>query len=232
MAEIDEGRLDRFEEKCRETEHNMAVFVESKLSKLRESAQTHALNMHENKENDNAIQQELNKIQLNNKKTSKVTEERNKKMDGLNSEISELSKVKSEFQLKSDALEARCAALRKEKQNIVQELDQLGSRADEKKDQMVAGLEFYEQWLGLKFSRVDEHVLKISFDGIDSTSPDRLFSFTVFVDPNDVYQVNYCEPRLSDLKSLVAILNKSNDFGKFVRMMRQKFVDSVKEESS
>ena len=63
------------------------------------------------------------------------------------------------------------------------ELIKCDSKAGQKKDQMVEGLELYQKWLGLDFARVDDHLLKISFTNIDTYDAERVYSFTVFVTP-------------------------------------------------
>ncbi|XP_047316842.1 kinetochore protein SPC25 homolog [Impatiens glandulifera] len=70
------------------------------------------------------------------------------------------------------------------------------------------------------------HGVKFIFTNIDEKNPKEEYSFTVRYD-NDSYSLLECDPLLKDTKELVAELNKSNGLFKFVRIMREKFVEAA-----
>jgi hypothetical protein len=100
--------------------------------------------------------------------------------------------------------------------------------AGERRGQELAkGTAMYRRWLGLAFERVGEDRLRLELTHVDPSSPERPFSFEVFVDRTNVYHVSKCEPALPGLAQLVGRLNETNNFAEFVRTVRRKFQESV-----
>ncbi|XP_015077770.1 kinetochore protein SPC25 homolog [Solanum pennellii] len=68
--------------------------------------------------------------------------------------------------------------------------------------------------------------VKFIFTNINANNPDDEYSFTVRRE-NDAHTLIDCDPQLSDAKELIIELNKSNGMFKFVRTMREKFLEAV-----
>jgi hypothetical protein len=88
--------------------------------------------------------------------------------------------------------------------------------------ELTKGVVFYKK-LGLEFHRMGDDRLKLIFTMVDAASPEREFSFDVYVNGEDVYEVEQCEPAVPTLPELLAKVNADNDFSAFVRAMRQQF---------
>lgn len=100
--------------------------------------------------------------------------------------------------------------------------------AGERRSQELAkGTSMYRKWLGLTFERVGDDRLRLDLTHVDPSSPDRPYSFEVFVDANNAYHVDKCSPTLPGLPALVARLNETNNFAEFVRTVRRKFQETV-----
>ena len=100
----------------------------------------------------------------------------------------------------------------------------------------------YEKQLGLKFLRNAEGHLRLVFTQIDLQNPARECFFSVSVDIDNQYHgslfssflsvsdsprflVTECEPRVTGFESLLADVNRTNDFGPFVARFRRLFVE-------
>jgi|ERR1712086_248815 len=91
------------------------------------------------------------------------------------------------------------------------------------------GQQVFQDRLGLKFERVGDDHLKITFNNIDEAEPNKEFWFAVEVDADNVYQIKEgsCKPKIEELPAMLHTLNENNNFGSFVRQMRSKFVQTV-----
>lgn len=88
------------------------------------------------------------------------------------------------------------------------------------------GQTIYQERLGLRFERVADDHLRVVFDKVDPNNPNKEFWFAVAVDAQNVYQIaeNKCKPYVEALPTMLSELNKTNNFGSFVRQMRHEFV--------
>ncbi|KAJ1628480.1 chromosome segregation protein Spc25-domain-containing protein [Pavlovales sp. CCMP2436] len=93
--------------------------------------------------------------------------------------------------------------------------------------ELAKGTSMYRKWLGLAFERVGEDRLRLDLKHVDPSSPERSFSFEVYVDAKNIYHVDKCDPPTPGLAQLVAHLNETNNFAEFVRTVRRKFQESV-----
>lgn len=89
------------------------------------------------------------------------------------------------------------------------------------------GVAFYRR-LGLDFEKIADERLRLVFTLIDPLDPARAFSFNVRVaGEDDAYAVDSVSPPVPGVDALVAQLNASNDFSRFVQLMRRKFVEAA-----
>ena len=74
--------------------------------------------------------------------------------------------------------------------------------------------------------------MKFIFRQIDPKQHSRQFSFTIFVDSDDLYNLVETAPILDCIfcVNIVQMLNQDNDIGKFVFRMRQAFIKYVSRE--
>ncbi|KAL9647095.1 hypothetical protein ABK040_004813 [Willaertia magna] len=112
---------------------------------------------------------------------------------------SELEEIKKQVEIISEKLRI----LENEKQRKINEESQI--------------LQFYEYYLGLTFQRVNEegNWLLVNFLGIGS--------FKVKIE-NNIYSVSNCVPAIP-FDDLIENLNQTNNFQRFVILMRQRFVN-------
>ena len=92
--------------------------------------------------------------------------------------------------------------------------------ADERR---FAGIQLYQQRLGLQFDKVGDDRLRLTFTMLDPNRAERAFWLEVRVTAGDRYVAEQCEPPVADLPMLTEQLNASNDFSAFVRTMRHRF---------
>lgn len=106
--------------------------------------------------------------------------------------------------------------------------DSLRQKVEHNLHDLTHGLQHYSK-LGLEFQKADGDSMRFIFTQIDQLNPLRPFSFTMFVDQNNTYQLVDTSPVLpsATVASLVSKLNDSNDIGAFVYNMRCLFVKSI-----
>ncbi|XP_055832712.1 kinetochore protein SPC25 homolog isoform X2 [Solanum dulcamara] len=83
---------------------------------------------------------------------------------------------------------------------------------------------WYNKVLGLRIECGQG--VKFIFTNINANNPDDEYSFTVRCE-NDVHTLIDCDPQLNEAKDLIIELNKSNGLFKFIRTMREKFLEAV-----
>ncbi|XP_060170594.1 kinetochore protein SPC25 homolog isoform X2 [Lycium barbarum] len=108
--------------------------------------------------------------------------------------------------------------------DALQALEEELNQNTEHRDAIEEATVWYNKVLGLRIE-CDQGV-KFIFTNIDVNNPDDKYSFTVRRE-NDVHTLIDCDPQLTDAKELLIELNKSNGLFKFVRTMREKFVEAV-----
>lgn len=111
------------------------------------------------------------------------------------------------------------------------ELDGMRQKLDNTVNDLSFGMKKFAA-LGLEFQRSQGESMKFIFTQIDPKQHSRPFSFTIFVDANDQYNLVETTPGLDSLFCInsVQTLNQDNDIGKFVFRMRQGFVKYVTRE--
>ena len=89
---------------------------------------------------------------------------------------------------------------------------------------LIYGMRHYVA-LGLEFQKAEGDCIKFTFTQISEADPNRKFSFVMYVDGNNQYQLVETTPALDKAQCLdcVNALNMNNDIGKFVMGMRNLF---------
>ncbi|XP_078174861.1 kinetochore protein SPC25 homolog [Carex rostrata] len=96
-------------------------------------------------------------------------------------------------------------------------------KVQSEKENLDSAIAWYQKALGLRVL-VGEGV-KFIFNKIDSTNPEKEYSFTVQLD-NDKYNLLQCDPLVEGIDDLLKEVNETNDFFGFVRVVRGKFASS------
>uniref|UniRef100_A0A7N0RAL6 Kinetochore protein SPC25 n=1 Tax=Kalanchoe fedtschenkoi TaxID=63787 RepID=A0A7N0RAL6_KALFE len=90
--------------------------------------------------------------------------------------------------------------------------------------QVQEAISWYNMALGFRINC--GHGIKFTFTNINPKNPKEEFSFTIH-HSNDTYTVLDCEPRIYTISQLVQELNKTNGLFKFVRTMRERFLEAA-----
>lgn len=105
------------------------------------------------------------------------------------------------------------------------ELESLHKKIDASINKLSQGMSKFS-FLGLEFQRSRGECMDFIFTQIDPRDHNRSFTFTMFVDSNDVYNLvstsPLVEPQYCD--AVLKQLNNDNDIKKFVIAMRKAFV--------
>lgn len=80
----------------------------------------------------------------------------------------------------------------------------------------------YREGLSLDFERAAGNRLRLVFTNVDPSDVDRIFAFTINVNESEEYEVEEIMPKV-DVEELVEAVNSDNDFGGFVRGVRNAF---------
>lgn len=116
------------------------------------------------------------------------------------------------------------SALISQQDDALEALEEKLNQNTEHREAIEEATVWYNKVLGLRIEC--NQGVKFIFTNIDANNPDDDYSFTVRCE-NDVHTLIDCEPQLNDAKELLIELNKSNGLFKFVRAMREKFLEVV-----
>jgi len=81
---------------------------------------------------------------------------------------------------------------------------------------------------GRQLTICDSFHARFTFDHVDPNDPSRLFTFTLFLNDEDNYDVSYCNPKI-DSKDIAKILEETNassdaeNMSILARLMRRAF---------
>lgn len=103
------------------------------------------------------------------------------------------------------------------------ELEKHGDDNDRTNADLTQGLIAFKRNLGLDFERVGDDQLMLKFVNIDPANHLREFFFSILIDADGTYHLTSCVPPISEQQTYLNELNRTNDFSKFVRRMRQQF---------
>jgi DNA repair exonuclease SbcCD ATPase subunit len=137
----------------------------------------------------------------------------------------QLQAVEKQFQtLQIEELEAtqRLNALKLENERLKQQMEH-------KLHDFTYGIQHFLH-LGLEFQKASNDCMKFSFINIDPNLSSRVFSFVIFVDNSNLYQLVETLPQLKRDDCLRALneLNTTNNIAKFVVTIRKMFLEYVK----
>ncbi len=109
------------------------------------------------------------------------------------------------------------------------ENERLKQQMEHKLQDLTYGIQHFLH-LGLEFQKASNDCMKFNFINIDPALPSRVFSFVIFVDSSNMYQLVETSPQLRREDCLEALerLNKSNNIAQFVVSIRKRFVEYIK----
>ncbi|KAM3307790.1 kinetochore protein SPC25 isoform X1 [Capsicum chacoense] len=116
------------------------------------------------------------------------------------------------------------SALISQQEDALETLEEKLNQNTEHREAIEEATVWYNKVLGLRIECGQG--VKFIFTNIDANNPDDEYSFTVRRE-NDVHTLIDCDPQLNDAKELLIELNKSNGLYKFIRTMREKFLEVV-----
>jgi hypothetical protein len=102
------------------------------------------------------------------------------------------------------------------------EVARLSARNREVTEELHKSLGFYRKF-GLDFEKRADRWLKLTFTLVDPHNHGREFSFMLFINARDQYEVQDCSPAVQALPAMLATLNTTNDFSAFIIGMRRQF---------
>ncbi|CAD7700145.1 unnamed protein product [Ostreobium quekettii] len=141
-------------------------------------------------------------------------------LDGL---LRELDKFRSEEEQQPKRLKLDNEFLLKENRALSNREAVLNeAKAGKQVKKLAARVEAYASALGLRYEIQGDRVLFV-FSLIDASDPSREFRFGLALQPDDTYTVDFCEPPVPNMESLLAEVNRSGQFARFVRSMRREF---------
>lgn len=108
------------------------------------------------------------------------------------------------------------------------EHEALRRKMEQALNDLIYGMRHYIA-LGLEFQKADGDCIKFTFTQIQESDPNRKFSFVMYVDAHNQYQLVETLPALDRVQCLEHVnkLNITNDIGRFVVSMRKLFKSYV-----
>ncbi|XP_051129781.1 kinetochore protein SPC25 homolog [Andrographis paniculata] len=98
------------------------------------------------------------------------------------------------------------------------------SQNKQHQEQIEEAISWYNKVLGFRVE--SGRGVKFIFTNINCEKLDEEYSFTLRHE-NEIYTLIKCDPHLNDTKELIKDLNKTNGLFKFVRTMREKFLEAA-----
>ncbi|GMH80833.1 hypothetical protein TrST_g10642 [Triparma strigata] len=169
------------------------------------------------------FKQRLNDIEGNNGTIKVANDAKRNELVKKEAEISELEeKVRSEGgshislleseELTAKSLATSAAAARKSSE----------SSKSTSLNLLTKSIVSYREGLSLDFERAAGNRLRLVFTNLDPQNVDRIFAFTINVNDKEEYEIEDLSDDI-DVKDLVESVNVDNDFGGFVRGVRNAF---------
>eukprot|EP01100_Stratorugosa_tubuloviscum_P014755 TRINITY_DN8060_c0_g1_i1.p1 TRINITY_DN8060_c0_g1~~TRINITY_DN8060_c0_g1_i1.p1 ORF type:complete len:235 (+),score=93.86 TRINITY_DN8060_c0_g1_i1:73-705(+) len=110
-------------------------------------------------------------------------------------------------------------------QNLLQQFTENQRKYQWIENELNKGICKFQKYLGLHFESIQDSV-KVIFTLLDRNDPYKQFYFTIAVRSN-YYEVENCQPKVSNLNILIERLNLTNDLAWFIRQMRKSFQQTL-----
>ncbi|KAL1515932.1 hypothetical protein AB1Y20_002546 [Prymnesium parvum] len=175
------------------------------------------------KENVSQLQDELDAIDTAQDALQHQAAEERQRTEKLRHDLDQLAMQESNLPPEQQRLQSQL----EQQQALVEQRERACERLLHSKnlklDELQKGSKLYSARLGLAFEQMGGERLRLIFTDLDQHAPSRQFSFHVFVDGNDKYHIEQCNPAVPALDQLLDALNEANNFSSFVRAMRKEF---------
>ncbi|CAN8254903.1 unnamed protein product [Cochlearia groenlandica] len=143
--------------------------------------------------------------------------------DSISAAQSRIQVLRRTLQLQKSKNEEYAKIISQQSHALSGSKDNAGKVTDDKAD-IYEGMSWYNQALGFHIEA--GYGVKFTFTNIDAKRPTREFLFTVHYG-NGIYTVLDCNPQVDGIEEMVQELNKTNDLFRFVRLMRDKFLEAT-----
>eukprot|EP01135_Chromosphaera_perkinsii_P004394 Nk52_evm45s279 gene=Nk52_evmTU45s279 len=185
----------------------------------------------EAKENYKQASNRLEKMEQLFQQNSKINQEQGKEIKAVECEIEDLKSQEANLYEQKCSIEDEIVASKAmiaEQRNAIKGMNGLIQLPRMQQD-----VEKYSALLGLDFLS-EENRLKFVFKNIDPDDWNKPFSFTLFLDDNNCFQISSCVPQVEGLSDLLDTLNsktkqssEASHLSQFVKAMRKKFKKHV-----
>jgi Chromosome segregation protein Spc25 len=150
-------------------------------------------------------------------------------------ELSSIMEQLDKLRVHQRVLEEQCLRVDEEERNEMKRLDQTREeyeitrqRTEQSMNDLTFGIRQYMH-LGLEFLKVAGERMKFVYTQIDPSDHKREFSFQMFVDERDIYQLVETSPQIQPAvaRAILQQFNDDNDIGRFVLSIRKEFKKMV-----
>jgi hypothetical protein len=171
-----------------------------------------------------------NGLQIENarEKQSYIKLQQQREITDCNNFVNQLLNEKQELLQKLSQSEIEGEREKQRLLNAQNELNSIHQKIQYSINSLSEGMSKYAAF-GLEFQRSEGESMKFIFTQIDQKEPQKPFSFTMYVDSSDIYNLVETRPVLEVgfCDKLMETLNKDNDIRKFVIQMRKAFIKKV-----
>ncbi|EME29464.1 Kinetochore protein spc25 [Galdieria sulphuraria] len=164
------------------------------------------------------------------KQLLETAEKISERLDSEKQEIEAVMAGISQLKSKQEMIPEKKTKLKEELENqssLLKSRQRAFSEINETSQQKYANLRnairTYENCLGLRLERTEDGRIAFIFTHINQQVPEREYSFCIFVDENDHYQVESCTPPVKDITVLLEKLNRDEDLSRFILSIRKRF---------
>eukprot|EP00053_Salpingoeca_punica_P022701 m.215100 g.215100 ORF g.215100 m.215100 type:complete len:224 (+) comp39435_c0_seq1:122-793(+) len=222
---MDVALFSKLEESVHDASLKLNAFVESQKAGMQAAHEQHKRVVAQDKENIRALEQKERDLQMQVKDHSKIAELHQAEIKALQQEAEEMAGVSRAAAERTRMLKQQHDELLKRKEQLEADVVAKVRLAEESVHCTDKAKAMFAKWLGLRFERVDDSVMRFVFTNVDSHDQSREFTFTTRVCADGLYALEACQPVVKS-SDLLEELNKSNDFSKFAREMRKRFAES------
>lgn len=219
----DQAKVEHLRKDILEARQQFDSWISSKERLMRDARDKHSSTVAQAHAQRHQLAAILDELKDTKKLTEQVEGERAAELDVLTQNLRALKDQQDMAGQIVNDLRNNLQQVDDEKNRSLDVLNEFGKKTSERKNELLKGVTFYKERLGLQFSQINNEKLQFIFTNIDHEDWNREFVFHVFVDSVGKYQVPFCDPAVADLDALVETLNDTNSLSGFVKTIRRRF---------
>lgn len=219
----DRAKVEHLRQDIKDARRNFDNWISSKERLIKDSKENHGSAMVQAQAQRVELMGILEDLKDTKKLSDQVAKERATELAELAKNLDALKDQHDMAQQIVNDLRTSLKSVDEEKKRGRSILEGHAKKITERKKELMKGVAFYKERLGLQFSQINNEKLQFIFTNIDHEDWDREFVFHVLVDSEGKYQVPFCDPPVRDLKELVDALNETNSLSGFVKTIRKRF---------